>query len=924
MTGFLANGQILRGRVIKEDGSALEGPVSIERICPGAQPLREAMTNRRGEFVWRAVVADVGQASGYGPGPRSLAGMYTPVVCRLRATLRGYESNEIDLSDPGVTRGLTLPDFILRPRGSDLEIAEDAKLPRAAAKPWSLAIKAMREQKWPEVERRLLETLRAVPNFAPAWSAIGVAYQKQGKMNDARDAFRHAIAADKTELLPYVSLMRIEAAERNWSETAKASENVIRSDRQHRYLEAYLDAAVAHFQLHELDAAETELDAGLAIDTKQTIPQFEYLLGIIHETKGHRAEAVEHFRKYLELAPEGPEAETTKSHVARLMDATAGPAPELPDATVSLALSTDPNVLLIGDAPVVGGIKALSLIAHVKPNTRPADFFLEYARAVARETSPFNDQRVPGYAARLMAYMTSVEQLRRLGDTRGDATVILLSLANEANARKTERILPLLGWKVVRRNGLTRVELGDRPEDDARQKIPRALGIDELAMQEALDAGGDFRFEIPRETAPLVGGSAWGFLLEGFPNLPGGVAEAFVRDPRMAKTYAGIASMTAETSIAVAKGVGLRRLMMNYADVLWLYSGAFVVKSGKTLTPGGAEAERVWEALSGANPNDAVRFLPALMQKDQGRLAAFYYALSKADAAHQRFFLHDVARAKRYYIRYRESDSLQAGFGKPTQVWRPTFFERLPLDSSGSLRFPGGKGAWTSNLSIPDDEVPLLLDSPEALVEVAGLEQSRKAPLDTASAKLLAKHFKDWRSLFPYFQLLTKLGPGDFQALAQFSDAIARYPYASRNLVMGHWFSMMALVAMGRQAGSLDDQAAARAFRQLCDLSADHDYFSHVRKVLRELVGSREDLDEAVAQFLRLSGPRRQAFDRVRELQKAPRLQSLAKRPEPEVSLEALAGVVYGAFMNPDVLLVSEDPALLKKHQYVARSGGAT
>jgi hypothetical protein len=106
--------------------------------------------------------------------------------------------------------------------------------------------------------------------------------------------------------------------------------------------------------------------------------------------------------------------------------------------------------------------------------------------------------------------------------------------------------------------------------------------------------------------------------------------------------------------------------------------------------------------------------------------------------------------------------------------------------------------------------------------------------------------------------------------------------------MMGHWLSVMAMVAMGREAGSLDDQAAVHAFRQLCDLSADDDYFNHSRKVLRELLRSREDLDEAVIEFLRLYGPRCLAFDRVRELQRAPRLQSLNKQSEPEVSLEAL------------------------------------
>ena len=41
---------------------------------------------------------------------------------------------------------------------------------------------------------------------------------------------------------------------------------------------------------------------------------------------------------------------------------------------------------------------------------------------------------------------------------------------------------------------------------------------------------------------------------------------------------------------------------------------------------------------------------------------------------------------------------------------------------------------------------------------LAALEEKRGAPLDAASVKLLARHYAEWKSLFPYFDSLPGLG----------------------------------------------------------------------------------------------------------------------------------------------------------------------
>src|SRR4051812_12255440 len=45
--------QFMRGKVVMQDGSAPPQKALIERVCPSAKPVQEAVANKLGEFVWR-------------------------------------------------------------------------------------------------------------------------------------------------------------------------------------------------------------------------------------------------------------------------------------------------------------------------------------------------------------------------------------------------------------------------------------------------------------------------------------------------------------------------------------------------------------------------------------------------------------------------------------------------------------------------------------------------------------------------------------------------------------------------------------------------------------------------------------------------------------------------------------------------------
>jgi len=580
-------------------------------------------------------------------------------------------------------------------------------------------------------------------------------------------------------------------------------------------------------------------------------------------------------------------------------------------------LNQDGVPLTVGQVWVPGGMKALAAAAHLEPVPTRSNFYSEFCRAIVRETQL--GAAIPHYMETLQAYMDSVAKLASEGERVGDRTVIVLSISTAERRKKTARILPLLGWKLVKhQDGSFGVEPGDQPADGPRQSAPAVLGIDEIGMQETLEAGGNFQFEIVSEVAPLIGSAAWSALRE---SSPGGLAGVFVHNIHTARVCAGFGAMGQEAASILISTMGLRALVKKHSNDLGRYAAAFVLSEGKVMVPGGVQAEPVWEKLVGASPRDPPSFLRGLLGEPERKLAAFYCAVWRSDEAHRQFFTRNGRSAERFLAWYQKGDEFQHGEIGQADGWRTEFIQALPLDAAGNVRFPGGRRAWTSSSSPKDrTDDDVLLESAwlEAFVPVARLEQQRKVPLDEDSAKLLAQHYSEWRPLFPYFAKLTGLGAGEFAALAEFANAVAKYPEATRNIVMAEWNSLLELIARGVAVDSLEAVTGARAFRAICDGAAPS-HSDRALEILSEIAGGT-DLNEAVpSRLLGLNGARRSSFDRVLEVLKAPRLGDSRKQTDPTTIAAALSALVYAVSLDPDTLLVRHATQLLSRHQFVPK-----
>jgi Flp pilus assembly protein TadD len=284
---------ILRGKVTMPDGSPPPKSVGIERVCSDTQGSAPGpVTDKKGEYLWRMEVDPMRTRT-----------------CRLRATLAGYVSTEIDISGLNSYSNTDLAPLVLSARGADPNTIQvlESEVPAKAQPAWKAAMKALDSSNMAEASRQMDLAVKAAPKFPQGWNALGIIYEKRQMPAEAKDAYQHAIDQDAKMLPAYLNLARLSVKSKDWDTASKASDVLIKADKR-IFPEIYLHQAVAKYQLKDLPGAEAAAQEAIRMDPIYRMPRTEYVLGRILEAKGDTAGAREHMMKYLDLAPNAPDA----------------------------------------------------------------------------------------------------------------------------------------------------------------------------------------------------------------------------------------------------------------------------------------------------------------------------------------------------------------------------------------------------------------------------------------------------------------------------------------------------------------------------------------------------------------------------------------------------------------------------------------
>ncbi len=321
------------GRVILDGGGAIPEPVAIERICNGVAR-REGYTDFKGQFQFQ-----LGSNAGFQDA--SEGDLRPTLNAPARGTIRSGNRQSVDLTGcefRGVLPGFASSSAPLRYIGDDFEIdvgtivlkkMGDVKgatvslttmsAPRDARKAFEKAHKAAQENKPAEEEKELEKAVKIYPHFAAAWSMLGDLRQQHNQLEEARSAYKQALAADPQYVNPAFGLALIATQEKNWEEAARLTAQIVGLN-AYAYPVAYFYNAAANYYLGKLELAEQSARKYKTLDTEHKHPDVVLLLSNLLLEKQDYAGAAQQIRDYLAIVPNAPNAEELKARAKKLDD----------------------------------------------------------------------------------------------------------------------------------------------------------------------------------------------------------------------------------------------------------------------------------------------------------------------------------------------------------------------------------------------------------------------------------------------------------------------------------------------------------------------------------------------------------------------------------------------------------------------------
>ena len=338
---------LISGKVVPDDGSALEQAATIELTCKGSKRSL-GYTDSKGAFSFQLSSIQQPQStngpapidadtSGFDSGSRKLTSANWQ-DCELRADLPGFTSpfGELGPKINGDFRadiGNLVVHRIARTEGYTIS-ATSAAAPANARKAYEKGVALEKKQKWDDAQQKFQTAVDAYPKFAEAWVELGRMQLLQNNEAGAQRSFEQAALADAKFPLPYQHLAQIELKHNQWKELAQTTDRLL-SLNSSAYPQYWFLSAVANYNLQNFDVAHKNALRGLAVDGAHRVPELEHVLAVILIQQRDYKDAGEHLRNYLRMAPKGPDTDLAEKQLNELekLEAEASDDPDEGEAT---------------------------------------------------------------------------------------------------------------------------------------------------------------------------------------------------------------------------------------------------------------------------------------------------------------------------------------------------------------------------------------------------------------------------------------------------------------------------------------------------------------------------------------------------------------------------------------------------------------
>jgi len=337
---------LLTGRVLLENGSPPPHPAKIERVC-NSVPHSEGFTDAQGNFgihfgstvsvsqeadeqdrLSPSVTAPVQALPSQGgdEAGATLTSDRRLLDCELRAVLAGYHSRSVPIKPLHLMDNPDIGVILLRPDGGPNDgtavSTQSLAVPKPARKLFEHAQEEAKSGKTDQAVRDLEKAVAVYPQYSAAWCALGKLQVAGGQLDPARASFERARQADPNQVDPYLQLATVALWGRKWQDVADLTAKALDLDPVD-YPQLFLYSAVANYNLRKSETAQKNIERARALDSRHQFPEIEHMAGVILASRQDYVAAVEHFRAYLQLAPNAGDAASARTRLAEAEKMTA-------------------------------------------------------------------------------------------------------------------------------------------------------------------------------------------------------------------------------------------------------------------------------------------------------------------------------------------------------------------------------------------------------------------------------------------------------------------------------------------------------------------------------------------------------------------------------------------------------------------------
>jgi VWFA-related protein len=189
--------------------------------------------------------------------------------------------------------------------------------PAEARRAFDDAERAAKQNRTAEAVQGYERAVTLDPRFAEAWYKLGELQLNSHELEASRKSLEAAIEADPDYAAPYGLLATLQHDTGDWKGLLASTERLMRIDPGENRLH-YLYNAVANYNLHNPEKAESSIREAIRLDTGHQYPESWRLLGEMLRQRGDTAGAAAQFREFLRFAKPGPAADAVRARLSDL------------------------------------------------------------------------------------------------------------------------------------------------------------------------------------------------------------------------------------------------------------------------------------------------------------------------------------------------------------------------------------------------------------------------------------------------------------------------------------------------------------------------------------------------------------------------------------------------------------------------------